>query len=97
MDLIQLRLDDQKKGAFVIEDGDERIAEMVIAVMGPRLVVYHTEVSDKLKGQGIAGKLLDEMVAYARSNHLKVVPLCPYVLVQFKRHAEKYDDVWEKN
>lgn len=97
MNAIKLTLDDQKKGAFVIEDGEERLARMDVAIIGQRLVVYHTEVADKLKGQGIAGKILDEMVGYARGNRLKVVPLCPYVHAQFKRHAPEYDDVWEKN
>ena len=97
MNPIQLKLDDQKRGAFVIVEGDVRLAEMVIAISGQRLIVYHTEVSEKLRGEGIAAKLLDQMVAYARSNALKVVPLCPYVLVQFKRHAEEYKDIWDQN
>jgi predicted GNAT family acetyltransferase len=97
MNTIQLKLNDQKRGAFLIEEGDERLAEMVVAIMDHRLVVYHTEVSEKLRGEGIAAKLLEEMVAYARSNQLKVVPLCPYVLAQFKRHPDQYKDVWEQN
>ncbi|HEU5364304.1 MAG TPA: N-acetyltransferase [Hanamia sp.] len=36
------------------------------------------------------------MVDYARTNQLKVIALCPYVLSQFKRHAEEYHDVWKK-
>jgi uncharacterized protein len=43
-----------------------------------------------------AKKLLSAMVDYARKNQLKVLPLCPYVLAQFKRHREEYADVWEK-
>ncbi|HTF19774.1 MAG TPA: GNAT family N-acetyltransferase [Chryseolinea sp.] len=97
MSTIQLKLNDQKRGAFFIEEGDERLAEMVIAISDQRLIVYHTEVSEKLRGQGIAGKLLDQMVVYARSNGLKVVPLCPYVHAQFKRHAELYKDIWDQN
>ena len=97
MNSIQLKLNDQKRGAFVVEEGDERLAEMVIAISGQRLIIYHTEVSEKLRGQGIAGKLLDQMVAYARDNALKVVPLCTYVHAQFKRHAEMYKDIWDQN
>ncbi|RYG04616.1 MAG: N-acetyltransferase, partial [Chitinophagaceae bacterium] len=45
-------------------------------------------------GKGLAKELLNTMVAYARANRLKVVPLCPYVHAQFKRHPEDFADVW---
>lgn len=97
MNTIELNLNDQKQGAFIINNGKEHLAEMVIAILGDNLVVYHTEVSDKLRGQGIGGKLLNEMVAYARKNRLKVVPLCPYVRAQFEKHPDQYADIWNKN
>lgn len=97
MNAIELKLESNGKGAFVIEEGGERIAEMVISVSGNNLTVYHTEVSDKLKGQGVAGQLLSTMVNYAREHNLKVIPLCPYVNAQFKRHPEQYKDVWNQH
>ena len=36
------------------------------------------------------------MVDYARKHDLKVIPLCPYVHAQFKRHPDEYADVWNK-
>ena len=97
MNKIELKLDDNKRGAFFIDEGEKRLAEMGIAIIGNDLIVYHTQVSDELKGQGIAGSLLQTMVDYARQNKLKVVALCPYVLAQFQRHPEKYLDVWNQN
>lgn len=94
---IELKLDERKKGAFVIEEAGERLAEMEISISDGNLIVYHTEVAEKLKGQGIGGKLLAEMVGYARKNNLKVVPLCPYVHGQFKRHPHEYNDIWNKH
>jgi len=93
---IQLQLNDAGHGAFVIEDGEERLAEMAIGISGENMTVYHTEVSDKLKGQGVASQLLARMVDYVRENKLKVIPLCPFVLAQFNRHPEKYEDIWNK-
>ena len=97
MDDIQLKLKDNGQGEFVIEQGDVRLAEMEVAVSNGNLTVYHTEVAEELKGKGIASKLLAKMVAYARENKLKVIPLCPYVLAQFKRHPDQYADIWNKN
>jgi predicted GNAT family acetyltransferase len=97
MNDIQLKLDPNGKGAFVIDDNNERVAEMAIGIAGGNLTVYHTEVSEKLKGQGIATKLLETMVAYARANKLKVIALCPYVHAQFKRHPEQYADIWNQS
>jgi predicted GNAT family acetyltransferase len=93
---IELKLESNGKGAFVIEDGDERVAEMAIAISGNNLTVYHTEVSEKLQGQGIASKLLATMVDYARTHQLKVIALCPYVKAQFTRHPEQYKDIWNQ-
>ena len=96
MNAIELKLDAQQRGAFVIQHGEERMAEMAVAIDPPNLIVYHTEVAQALQGQGIAAQLLEEMIAYARKNNLQVVPLCPYVHAQFKRHPEQYADLWNK-
>ena len=96
MNTIQLKLNAAQRGAFVIEDGKERLAEMAVGISGKNLVVYHTEVSEKLRGKGIASQLLSEMATYARRENLKVVPLCPYVHAQFERHADQYADIWNK-
>jgi uncharacterized protein len=96
MNDVTLQINDAGRGAFLIEENNERLGEMEIGINGTNLIVYHTEVSDKLKGQGAGGKLLDAMAAHARQHNLKVIPLCPYVLAQFKRHAEQYADLWNQ-
>jgi hypothetical protein len=39
--------------------------------------------------------MLQAMVDHARKNGLKVIPLCPYVHAQFKRHPQEYSDLWQ--
>ena len=97
MNDIALKLDSDGKGSFFIDQEGERLAEMVIRIEDNNLTVYHTEVSEKLKGQGVATKLLSTMVAYAREHQLKVIALCPYVSAQFKRHPEEYKDIWNQH
>ena len=96
MNEIQLQLNDAGRGAFTLEKDGKRLAEMAVAVDDGNLTVYNTEVSEALKGQGIGVQLLSRMVAYARESKLKVIPLCPFVYAQFKRHPEEYADVWNK-
>jgi predicted GNAT family acetyltransferase len=66
---------------------------MTFSVNGGIMTAYHTEVDDSLKGRGIAQNLLDAMEAYVRENGLKVIPLCKYVNLQFRRNPEKYGDI----
>jgi predicted GNAT family acetyltransferase len=97
MNEIELKLESNGKGAFVLEESGEQLAEMVISIADKNLTVFHTEVSEKLKGQGVAAKLLETMVSYARKHQLKVIALCPYVSAQFKRHPNQYNDIWNKD
>ena len=91
-----MKLDERKRGAFVIEEEGKQVGEMVIGLGETALTVYHTEVNPEMEGKGLAKLMLEEMVSYARSNNLQVVPLCEYVHVQFKRHPDDYADVWRK-
>ena len=97
MDEVKLNLNEKGHGAFFVTEGTEQLGEMVVSIKGNDLIVYHTEVSTKAEGKGLAKKMLNAMVDYARSHGLKVIPLCPYVHAQFKRRPEQYGDVWKKD
>ncbi|MDR6514846.1 GNAT family N-acetyltransferase [Chryseobacterium camelliae] len=84
------------KGEIQLFSDDQKAGKMDISVIGEKLTVYHTEVSEEYEGKGFAKILLEKLVSYARENNLKIVPLCPYVHAQFKRHPEEYNDVWLK-
>ena len=95
MDAVQLTWEAGGKGFFEITENGKRLGEMEVAVSGNRLTVYHTEVAPEAEGRGLAKRMLESMVAYAREQHLKVIPLCPYVHAQFKRHPDDYADIWK--
>ena len=97
MENVTLQPNEKGHGHFYILDAEEQVAEMVVSIAGNMLTVYHTEVLPKAEGKGLAKQLLSAMVDYARKNGLKVIPLCPYVHAQFKRHPEVYADVWYKS
>jgi uncharacterized protein len=96
MNEIELITDNNGESAFAIEDDGKRIAEMVVSIESGKLTVFHTEVKQQYEGQGIAKRLLNYMVTYAREHDLKVVPLCSYVHAQFLRHTKEYEDVWKQ-
>jgi len=84
------------RGEIQLFSDDKQAGKMDISVIGNKLTVYHTEVNPEYEGRGFAKILLEKLVAYARENDLMIVPLCPYVHAQFKRHPEEYNDVWFK-
>lgn len=96
MENVSLQLNERQRGAFVIQEEGKQMGEMVVSIAGNNLTVYHTEVAPEAEGKGLAKKMLQAMVDYARSNNLKVIPLCPYVHAQFSRHPQKYADLWTK-
>ena len=73
-------------GAFVIHEDQKRIAEMVYRRLGEdHILVEHTKVDESLRGQGIARRLLDTLVAWARANAQRVSATCPYARAQFEK------------
>jgi predicted GNAT family acetyltransferase len=96
MEEVVLRLNQKNHGAFYLMQNGKQVGEMVIGVTDKNLTAYHTEIMPQAEGKGLAMKLLDAMVAYAREHHLMVIPLCAYVHAQFKKHPETYADIWQK-
>ncbi|HCO46941.1 MAG TPA: N-acetyltransferase, partial [Erythrobacter sp.] len=47
-----------------------------------------TIVPPELRGQGIAGRLVDALVRDARREGFKIIPSCSYVAAQFDQHPE---------
>ncbi|MFA5650951.1 MAG: GNAT family N-acetyltransferase [Proteiniphilum sp.] len=92
---IQRKTNDNK-GRFYIEQDDKLIAELDFQVKDGVLDAYHTGVRPPFEGQGIAGRLFDEMVKYAREHDYKVLPTCPYILVKFRRNPDDFADIWQK-
>lgn len=50
-------------------------------------------VDSNYGGQGIAGRLLDELVKQARKKGKKLFPACSYVRHTFEKNPDKYADI----
>ncbi|HEX3077753.1 MAG TPA: GNAT family N-acetyltransferase [Lachnospiraceae bacterium] len=53
--------------------------------------INHTFVDDSLRGQGIAGQLLQQAADQIRSNGIKAVASCSYARQWFEKHPEYAD------
>lgn len=94
MDIQVKHRTDGKKGAFYVEAEGKQEAEMTYTHAGPnKIIIDHTEVGEKLKGQGVGYKLVDAAVDFMRENNLKAIPLCPFAKSVFDKKAEAYADV----
>lgn len=89
---------------FVLNDADavnrgydcvvngQKLGEITWKQMDGIMHMNHTYVSDQLRGQGVAKRLLDTAAHYARENSLKMNPICSYVVAAFEK-SDEYNDV----
>lgn len=54
--------------------------------------INHTYVDDSLRGQGIAGQLMEAAAGQLRSQGKKAVLTCSYAVAWFGKHPE-YNDI----
>lgn len=85
---------DKQGNAFIYQNDDgTQGGEITFTPQGNGIIVAdHTYVDPALRGQGIAGKLLDALAEYARSENLKIKAQCSYVVSAFARD-ERYQDI----
>ena len=79
---------------FYIGDSEkEPQAEIVFCYQKSDIIVIErTFVSEQLRGQNIAGQLLQKVVEKAREEGLKIIPECAYAQKVMNR-GEEYKDV----
>ncbi len=75
------------RGAFFIEQDGGRAAELTFSATpdGKLVMLDHTEVDPSLRGQGVARKLVEAAVVWARQQEIKLVPVCPVATAILRR------------
>lgn len=85
--------EDEGKGMFYIEQNGDIIAELTYTRQDNGILTLdHTETDPAMKGKGLAKKLVEYSVEFARKEKIKIDPLCEYAAKLFERHQE-YQDV----
>ena len=78
---------------YIGESEKDPLAEIVFCFKkSDILVIERTFVSEELRGQNIAGQLLQKVVKKAREEGLKIIPECTYAQKVMNR-GEDYKDV----
>ncbi len=70
---------------------DGHVAYMSYLLDAQTINYNHTIVPPTLGGQGLGTELVKYGLAYARVNHLQVVPTCPFVAAVINKHAVYQD------
>lgn len=68
--------------------GETAIGRLTWVQRGGARVAEHTLVPPEIGGRGVAGKLVEALVADARDQGFKIEPTCSYVAAQFRRHPD---------
>ena len=80
------------RGRFVIHLPDGSDAEMTYTRRDPSTIVAeHTGVPPQYRGHGIAEQLVQAAIGHVRATGGRIVPVCSYVVAQFRRHPEWED------
>ncbi|MDU2830806.1 MAG: GNAT family N-acetyltransferase [Anaerococcus sp.] len=76
---MEYKINEDEKQVQVF-DGDKKIGFISLVNKGYLIDAPHTEVDKEYGGQGIAGKLVDKLVEYARENKKKIIQNCLIIL-----------------
>lgn len=79
------------KGRYVLrQNGAE--AELTYSIASPTLVIAdHTGVPEEMRGTGAGRRLVERLVADARAGGYRIVPLCPFVNAERRKHPDWAD------
>ena len=89
--LIQHKQKDNHEMYFIEEDGDI-LAEIIYVSNDPNtIIIEHTEVSPELKGQNVGFQLVNHVVEHARTNGMKIVPVCTFARSVFDKKPDFSD------
>jgi predicted GNAT family acetyltransferase len=84
--------EDDGRGAFFVQREGIQLAEMTYSRASAALVIIdHTLVDEQLRGLGVARRLLDSLVSWARATNTRVMATCPYALAQFAKDPSLRD------
>lgn len=72
-----------------VDDAGRTLAEVTFPEVEPGVVeIDHTRVDESLRGQGIAGQLLERAAETLAATNRTARPTCSYAVCWFEKHPE---------
>ena len=73
------QIEEENKGRFEAIENKKQAGKITYTWAGQhKIIIDHTEVNPDFKGEGVAKKILNATIDFAKENKLKVIPLCPF-------------------
>jgi len=71
---------------------DGQLSKLDYIQDGNTIVMTHVGVHPEQRGQGVAGKLTEVALQYAKDKSFRVIPMCPYIITYIRRNPQ-YEDL----
>jgi predicted GNAT family acetyltransferase len=79
---------------YYVDETNTCLAEATYVFLDDRTVdINHTYVDSSLRGQGVAGEMMEAVALRLRQEGLKAVASCSYANAWLNKHRDSYADV----
>jgi len=72
----------------IAEDSEEVCGYISYTQKETTVTIEHTVVDSKFRGQGIAGKLMEEACRHFQDEGSKIIPVCSYAVQWFEKNPQ---------
>ncbi len=88
----------ENRRIYSVSENNELMAETTFVFKeNGEVDIDHTYVNSVLRGQGVAGKMMEVVAEYLREKGLKASATCSYSNIWLKKHKEAYSDIISKD
>ncbi len=78
-----------EKDKILLMDENILIGEIDFSYLNEKNIsIDHTYVNSNYQGQGLASKLILEVIKFVKENDLRIKPTCSYAVSFFQKHNE---------
>ncbi len=79
---------------YSLDSNNTLMAETTYNLLESGVVdIDHTYVSPDHRGQGIAGKMMEVVVEYFRTNNFKIYATCPYAKAWLEKNKTRFGEI----